>query len=593
MPRSLHILSCASSGGTDRALGKLVSFLGVRTKQLSLPAQVSDSEAIKSFIAQEETLALSRDTLQILLPFSWFTDLLRTRKFIFLYGFEGAASECEELKWLTRGAIAGCQPVGSQSKSYQVHCSETFREFPVAGRGYTLETPDVDCAFHLNPACNGVEQCISLNGRPKFVRVEFGNCNVFLLADRQLVDIEVPLGPQSLRPWYAKLLSIGVFVRHVFGGECWTSPGLGATVTIDDPMLTHRYGFLHYDSLLRELQTADYSLTVAFIPYNYRRSDSDVTSLLRRHASRFSIAVHGFDHTRREFASTDARLLYEKAWSALERMETHSRLNGMPFDDVMVFPQAKFSREAITALKACRYLAAANSTPWPVNPGDQTLTIRDLLDVAVLKYDSFPVFARRYPTELFDFAFDAFFNKPLLLIEHHELFRDGFGTLRNAVRELQSFKNVRLRWQPLREAVISSYVTREIGPGHREVRFFTPVLRLRNDSPQRCLYTLIKEETSRSVEGMFRQGEGIPYENGSGSLCCQTELEPGEESELRIAYKAPEKAVFVPSLKYRWQTFTRRRMCEMRDNFVSKSPRLLTVARRAKALVSGRSLSKV
>ena len=161
MARSLHILSCGSSAGTDQGLGKLASFLGVRTKQLCLPAQVSDSEAIKSFIAQQETVALSRDALNILLPFSWFTDLLRTRKFVFLYGFEGAGSECEELKLLTRGAISGCQPVDSQSKSYQVHCSETFREFPVAGRGYTVESADLDCAFQLNPGSNGVEQCIS------------------------------------------------------------------------------------------------------------------------------------------------------------------------------------------------------------------------------------------------------------------------------------------------------------------------------------------------------------------------------------------------------------------------------------------------
>ena len=161
------------------------------------------------------------------------------------------------------------------------------------------------------------------------------------------------------------------------------------------------------------------------------------------------------------------------------------------------------------------------------------------------------------------------------------------------MRELQSFKKVKIRWQPLREVLISSYLTREIGPGQCEVRFFTPVLKLRNSSSQKCQYSLMKRETSPSIEGVFRNGESIPYESGSGSLCCQIELEAGQECELRIAYKPPERAVFVPSLKYRWHTFTRRRLCEIRDNFFCKTPRLLTVAERAKGLVSGRSLSKV
>ena len=66
---------------------------------------------------------------------------------------------------------------------------------------------------------------------------------------------------------------------------------------VDDPYLKKRYGFIQYATLMRELEGMCGALTVAFIPYNRRRSDRHTVALLHAHSDRFSIAVHGCDHT--------------------------------------------------------------------------------------------------------------------------------------------------------------------------------------------------------------------------------------------------------------------------------------------------------
>src|SRR6185436_12097790 len=121
------------------------------------------------------------------------------------------------------------------------------------------------------------------------------------------------------------------------------------------------------------------------------------------------LCVHGCDHTDAEFATQDAASLHGKAKLALERMRKHQRFSGVRFDEVMVFPQGRFSVEAVKALKAAGYLASVNGDVVPAGaPEPDRMTLRDLLDVAVTRFADFPLFGRRYPRDLTDLALDLF-----------------------------------------------------------------------------------------------------------------------------------------------------------------------------------------
>lgn len=187
-----------------------------------------------------------------------------------------------------------------------------------------------------------------------------------------------------------------------------------ATIIIDDPLLRGNYGFLNYEKLLDLMDKHNFHTSIAFIPWNYNRSHKKIVDLFKTRPDRFSLCVHGCDHTSREFGSTDMHYLDGKIKLATARMTEHERLTGVSFDRIMVFPQGVFTNEALEVLKMNGYLAAVN-TEIPVNG----------------KINSdFPFFRRYKPENITN-------QDPAFVVLHHEYFKNnGYETLSVFVDEL-------------------------------------------------------------------------------------------------------------------------------------------------------------
>ncbi|HTS19498.1 MAG TPA: hypothetical protein VMP11_18120 [Verrucomicrobiae bacterium] len=579
------MLSSEASAASDKALAKFADFLGVSADVVPVHAEdAQPPREVQAVPAGEVCLALSRATLGSADAQPWLAKVMEHARAILVYGASVGGTECEELKRLTRGALISTMRVESKTCVYCVHANDDRDALPVDGRSYTFEPAAAPWVFAGPSTGDGIDTIISVNGKPGFVSVPYGRATLFLLSCPTLVDIDAPLTPNCvLRPWYLELLGMAIFLRLVFGRWCWTAPAQAATIVIDDPYLRGRYGFLRYEALARELEQTGCSLTVGFIPYNHWRSDRRITDLMLRQPARFSITVHGCDHTNAEFANPDEKWLGQKAQWALEWMDAHSRLTRMPYDNVMVFPQGQFTTGAIRALKECGYLAAVNTTQWPVDCGEKLLTLRDLLDVAVTRYEGFAIFGRKYPRDPFDFAFDALFQKPVLFGEHHGFFKGGFEPLRQLARELATFKNPPA-WKPLREALASAVVVKSTGPGHYAARCFTTDVRLRNTEGGRCRYSLKKAEMQGLVRAVIARGVPIPFEWQSGFLTCEVWLEPGEECEIRLEYGRTENHnhPYRRSWNFRSRVFARRILSDLRDNYLARNERLLATAERVK-----------
>ena len=82
----------------------------------------------------------------------------------------------------------------------------------------------------------------------------------------------------------------------------------------------------------------------------------------------YSLSVHGCDHTRAEFGSSDRQRLYWKAQQALERMNRHESITGISHDPVMVFPQGIFSEAAMDVLKRTGLIASVNNDVISADP---------------------------------------------------------------------------------------------------------------------------------------------------------------------------------------------------------------------------------
>src|SRR5262249_28002294 len=142
---------------------------------------------------------------------------------------------------------------------------------------------------------------------------------------------------------------------------CWQAPATNACVVIDDPPLKPRYGFLSYRELLSAMVQHDFSTNIAFIPWNWRRSRSEVVRMFTENTDRYSLSVHGCDHTGGEFGIPDNHVLAWKANEAKDRMSRHESRTGIRHDHIMVFPQGVFSVPAMNVLRRSGFTAAVNT----------------------------------------------------------------------------------------------------------------------------------------------------------------------------------------------------------------------------------------
>jgi hypothetical protein len=575
----LLTIVCLEPSFSDRALCKIAEFWGLEAELVSANDY---SEPMPEGCGR--VVALAYPVLQYLRRQGRLEGLIKGSVAVLVYSFQ-AERDSPELKEMTKGAFTSAQRLEAGRKEFIVHAGVRYGEWPVSGRSYSAEA-ECCIVFRAEDRSPGiVERYISVDGHPYFACTTHGQTPVFLLAEEKLVDVDTALPPEtSLRPWYAQLIATSVFLRAAFGAACWTAPVIGATFIVDDPYLRERYGFIRYHNLLNELRRCGCALSIAFIPYNYRRTEPQFASVLCGWPDQFSIAVHGCDHTGGEFASVNEQWLTGISSRALERMERHTAGTRMPFDKVMVFPQGRFSRAAINALQAHDFAAAVNSTPWSEDIGEDSLTIRELLEVAVTHYRSLPIYVRRYPHEIFDCAFDAFFQKPVLAVEHHEFFRHGYSSLTAFVQDLGKL-NTNLSWMPLGKTLTSSCVMRLTGNSQYTVRHFTPTLRLRNPASGEISLRLEKPEDSGRVEAVLVGGNPVPFEVDSGWLRYPANLQAGEELDVSVCYQKTPYVALATSWKYELGASMRRLLSDFRDNHLAKHERVLNLANKLKRML--------
>jgi hypothetical protein len=415
-----------------------------------------------------------------------------------------------------------------------------------------------------------------------FVRIDRGPWQVFILAGPPLLDLDEPLSrDHELQGHYDRLIPILIFLRHCFRESCWHGPEPTARLIIDDPLLTERYGFLDYGVLLKSMQRSNYGTSIAFIPWNcWRTSRRDAERVLSG-TSNLSICIHGCDHTNKEFEAQVPTLLGRRAGLALQRMESQRKRTGAGFEKVMVFPQGRFSTAAIAALRANNYLAAVNTTCFPTNIGPDDLKVRDLLRPTVTRYNGFPIFQRRYPRRLFDFAFDLFLGRPALLVEHHEYFINGCGALEDFVSELTRLEPA-LSWPTLEVQLVRSCLKRSLSDGSVEVQFFTRRFQLatRERGPGRFLLSKY-EPDSAAIQRVLVDGTGMPFSFENGFLKLEVQVDhPGQVLNIEIADREqPKPQASGFGIVHNTGVLLRRGLSEFRDNTLARHGVLLKIAK--------------
>jgi hypothetical protein len=379
----------------------------------------------------------------------------------------------------------------------------------------------------------------------------------------------------------SRLVPQAMALRYAAGDECWRPSKAYASIIIDDPLLRKNYGFLNFESLLRLAEQYNFHATIAFIPHNFRRNSSRITRMFQENVARLSICFHGNDHTEGEFASSDSAFLNTLLSVAEDRMKSHFEATGLPCDRVMVFPQGGFSVEAMKTLKAHNVYAAVNTVPHPAKHPVE-LTIGELAQPAVLRYGGFPLFIRKpiRQTHSQDIAFNLFFGRPVLIVEHHDLFEHP-EPLVEIVTRINSMAP-EVCWCNLATVASNSILTRRAPDGTHHVRAYSGTVRISNDleTIQRYLIEWGSTRDGASIEQVLMDGTPCRgFEVDDAGLRLSVELAPGSSRTFSLVHRNDQATVINLGLRWKARAFLRRRLSEVRDNYLSKNQRLLSAAK--------------
>jgi hypothetical protein len=220
-------------------------------------------------------------------------------------------------------------------------------------------------------------------------------------------------------------------------------------------------------------------------------------------------------------------------------------------------------------LKAANYLASVNGDVWPAR---MPHTVRDLLEVAVTKFSEFPLFGRRYPRDLAEFALDLFVGKPVIAVEHHGYFCNGYGALTAFVERVKALEP-RLQWTNLSTICSEASLTRDAGDT-TQVRFYTDRFSMRNTTSDLRTYTLIRRYgANASVPSITVNGAPSSFERRGNELRIVVTLKAGDRAQLVVTSATPpseQPALRVTAFENA-RVGARRLLGEFRDNYIDTS----------------------
>jgi len=575
----------------DLHLGRLTAALGAQCRMV----RVDQGDNLEVFVAGlcRETapciMVSARSLAAILqdtaIPSDVVAHMFACVPYVLVYGITPDERETYVVRHLTDGLVSSVIYLDRQDYSYQVIATEREITHEFSGLAFGPINAEIDFGLVLNQHQTGFSTLVSTNNLPIFASLQKRNTRIFLLACRDVADLEAQTdGSWSAHTYFSRLVPAMMFLQHVFQDQLWHNSRRYANFIIDDPLLRESYGFLNYAQLLQEMDRREFTTTVAFIPWNYRRTSDAVARMFRERADRFSICLHGCNHTEGEFASTELRRLNMQLHLATQRMRAHEQSTGLPCDEVMVFPQGKFSAASLELLKCHNYLAAVNSSAIPMDLGEaHGLTIADFLAPAISKYGDFPLFVRRYPGTVADFAFDLFLGKPALLVEHHTYFKNGYDKIQECVTQINSL-STNLQWTNLEDLIRNTYLQRTISKDKIECKIFANYQIICNQDIIEKQYIIRKHEDGVvPIKKVSVNDKDYPYRIEDDYLSMCVDIPPESSIEIIISYdNAHQYEREARSLRSDIKVYMRRYLSEFRDNYMSRNEALLKSLYRVK-----------
>jgi hypothetical protein len=580
MPKAF-LLQGKTVSQEDDKLSRFLEVLGVDWQAISIDALV-DHPGDNELTRCEERLCVlgaARVVSDLLdgtthsseeLP-SWMTKA----ESIYVYGFLEDNASQTLLRTITDDPNSKIRNFYAERTCVSISADDPEVCGPMSGLQFYVASPGTQSAFDFPVDSPSLHSLVSSDQGALFVAVHSRGAHFFLNSSPSVVDVLAPCASYfDVKEHFFETVPILMWLR--WACRLHAPMEISACLIVDDPPLKPRYGFLNYRELLAAMHEHNFATTVAFIPWNWNRTDSRTVELFREHPDKLSLCVHGCDHTASEFAEQSTPVLNKRIKVASHRMQRFTQRTLLPFDATMVFPQGAFSSSAVRALKINGFTGAVNTPVSPLHKAENKTTLGDLLRLAIMKYADFPLFTRRYAFHgVENFAFDGLLGKPCLIASHHGDFANDSRVLLELIARLNSLR-WKLRWRPLGEVIRQACIQRRNRGGDTQVEMYGSVLDYQNsrDSAERATFVKLESDADK-VNLVTVNGEPVDYVHKNGYLRFEATVPPNDRVEVRIVYSDDMNlASSAGSWKYQATAIARRYLSEFRDNYLSRNAHL-------------------
>jgi len=560
-------------GLQEERLGRILSFFGVTWTYCQLSAFADRSAASPS--SEPFAVLASAETIAAAMQDPGTASGLQHAAALFAYAPEDREVCQEALNVICGGGQWRATPAPEEPVAVAVTGKIPAFTGPMSAVGATVQLSGNDSVFVNRESRQSLDQVVISAGHGAlFVRAEVLGTPLYLSASASVVDLDQPVARNyyDIKDHFAAAVPLIMFLVATFAPVMWRPLEQGACLIIDDPLLKSRYGFCDFRRLAGLMRQQRFTTSIAFIPWNWRRTTAAASAFFRDHADLFSVSIHGCDHVAAEFGSRDVEALDRKASLAQARMRAHQQRTGLQHEAGMVFPQGVFSRETPAVLKQNGFVAAINTEVSPAGNSEQRTRLRDLWDVAIMEFGSFPIYTRRYTSHgIENFAFDLLLGKPCFIVAHHEFFKDGGAALVEFIEKLRTL-NCTLHWRSPLEVIRRAY-RRRSHLGLEQVEMFGNEVLLNNPTDRAFGVSLMKRERDASTVASVEYA-GRPLEwtsDGDHLRFSSPQVPPGTSALVKISYNASDTRRPVRrSLKYETAVMVRRVLSQFRDEYVQR-----------------------
>jgi hypothetical protein len=412
---------------------------------------------------------------------------------------------------------------------------------------------------------------------PAFVETASSRNRIFVAAALLGDAAEITTANGRLIQQFSSILPVMLFLRQAAGDRAWQAPGPYANLTIDDPWLTSEYGNLDYQALLIEMEKHNFHTTVGFIPWNFDRSDAAVASLFRDYPGRFSISIHGNNHNHAEFGDYRHHPFADQAFSvrqAIARMDEFSRLSGIPYDRVMVFPHSVAPQKTFHALRTSDYWSTINSENVPQD-GEAPADPLFLLRPETLAFDnllSIKRYSAEIPVSKEVVAINAYLGNPNLFYIHQQFFSSGIGAFNNLADQVNRTAPS-TKWRSLGYITRHLYLWRRIQDRLYDVFAYSPALALENPEGSSVTFQVHRpQDSSTPVRAVLLDGKDIPFAAQGGEIRFDVAVPGGQARSVWILYGNGQTTASMSITKADTAASVLRKLSDFRDMALSVNP---------------------